>query len=91
MQEFSSLTPAQVVSRLLTTANDSGEYSQTSIYGHGLMNLDAATTAVAKLQTINGSNLLDDPNTSYNDLVDNSYYQPSRYMKYLDHLKDCFH
>ena len=65
MQEFSSLTPAQVVSRLLTTANDSGEYSQTSIYGHGLMNLDAATTAVAKLQTINGSNLLDDPNTSH--------------------------
>ena len=28
MEEFSSLTPAQVVSRLLTTANDSGEYSQ---------------------------------------------------------------
>ena len=35
MQEFSSLTPAQVVTRLLTTATDSGEYSQTSIYGHG--------------------------------------------------------
>ena len=69
MQEFSSLTPAQVVDRLLSTATDSGEYSQTSIYGHGMMNLNAATTAVAKLQTINGSNLLDDPNTSYNDLV----------------------
>ena len=36
MEEFSSLTPAQVVSRLLSTANDSGEYSQTSIYGHGM-------------------------------------------------------
>tara|TARA_X000001036_G_scaffold6207_2_gene5630 strand:- start:2351 stop:4663 length:2313 start_codon:yes stop_codon:yes gene_type:complete len=73
MQEFSSLTPAQVVSRLLTTATDSGEYSQTSIYGHGMMNLNAATTAVANLQTINGSNLLDDPNTSYYDLIDNSF------------------
>jgi subtilisin family serine protease len=73
MQEFSSLTPAQVVSRLLSTATDSGEYSQTSIYGHGLMNLNGATAAIAKLQTINGSNLLDDPNTSYYDLIDNSF------------------
>ena len=73
MQEFSSLTPAQVVSRLLSTASDDSEYSQSSIYGHGMMNLNAATTAVANLQTINGSNLLDDPNTSYKDLVNNSF------------------
>ena len=73
MEEFSSLTPAQVVSRLFTTANDSSEYSQSSTYGHGMMNLNAATTAVAKLQTINGSNFLDDPNTSYNDLVNNTF------------------
>ena len=84
MQEFSSLTPAQVVNRLLTTANDSGEYSQTSIYGHGLMNLNAATTAVAKLQTINGSNLLDDPNTSYNDLVDNSFLSSAAFSNALN-------
>jgi len=88
MQEFSSLTPAQVVSRLLTTANDSGEYSQTSIYGHGLMNLNAATTAVAKLQTINGSNLLDDPNTSYNDLVDNSFLSSAAFSNALNAALD---
>ena len=80
MEEFSSLTPSQVVTRLLTTANDSGEYSQTTIYGHGLMNLNAATTAVAKLQTINGSNLLDDPNTSYYDLVDNSFLSSANWV-----------
>ena len=83
MEEFSSLTPAQVVSRLLTTATDSGEYSQTSIYGHGMMNLNAATTAVAELQTINGSNLLDDPNTSYNDLVNNSFTSSAAFSNAL--------
>ncbi len=84
MQEFSSLTPAQVVSRLLTTATDSGEYSQSSIYGHGMMNLNAATTAVAKLQTINGSNLLDDPNTSYYDLIDNGFLSSAAFSNALN-------
>ena len=88
MQEFSSLTPAQVVNRLLTTATDSGEYSQSSIYGHGMMNLNAATTAVAKLQTINGSNLLDDPNTSYNDLVDNSFLSSAAFSNALNAALD---
>ena len=83
MEEFSSLTPAQVVSRLLSTANDSGEYSQTSIYGHGMMNLNAATAAVGSLQTINGNNLLDDPNTSYNDLVNNSFTSSAAFSNAL--------
>ena len=86
MQEFSSLTPAQVVSRLLTTATDSGEYSQTTIYGHGMMNLNAATTAVASLQTINGSNLLDDPSTSYNDLVNNSFTSSAAFSNALNNV-----
>jgi hypothetical protein len=68
---------------LLTTATDSGEYSQTSIYGHGMMNLNAATTAVAKLQTINGGNLLDDPNTSYNDLINNSFTSSAAFSNAL--------
>ncbi len=84
MQEFSSLTPSQVVSRLLTTANDSGEYSQTSYYGHGLMNLNAATAAIAKLQTINGSNLLDDPNTSYYDLADSSFLSSAAFANAIN-------
>ena len=83
MEEFSSLSPSQVVSRLLTTANDSGEYSQTSIYGHGLMNLNAATAAIGSLQTINGSNLLDDPNTSYNDLVTNNFLSSAAFSNAL--------
>ena len=48
------------------------------------MNLNAATTAVAKLQTINGSNLLDDPNTSYNDLVDNSFLSSAAFSNALN-------
>ena len=84
MQEFSSLTPEQVVTRLLTTASDSSEYSQTAIYGHGLMNLNAATTAVAKLQTINGSNLLDDHNTNYNDLIKNSFTSSAAFSNALN-------
>lgn len=83
-EKFSSLTPAQAVSRLLATANDSGEYSQSSIYGHGLMNLNAATASIGSLQTINGSNLLDDPNTSYNDLVNNSFLGSAAFSKALN-------
>ncbi len=37
------LTNTQLVTRLLQTANDEGRYSDSSIYGHGLMDLDAAT------------------------------------------------
>ena len=72
-QEFSSLSNAQVVDRLFATALDTDEYSQSSIYGHGMMNLNGATAAVGSLQTIGGSNLLDDSNTSYYDLVNNSF------------------
>ena len=88
MQEFSSLTPAQVVSRLLSTANDTSEYSQSSKYGHGLMNLNAATTAVGSLQTINGSNLLDDSNTSYYDLVNNTFLSNAAFSNAINRALD---
>ena len=68
-QEFSSLTNAQVVDRLFATATDSGEYSKSTIYGHGLMNLAAATAAVGDLQAISGSNNLDGIGTSYYNLT----------------------
>ena len=83
-QEFSSLTNAQVIDRLLATALDTGEYSKSTIYGHGLMNLNGATAAVAKLQTINGSNLLDDPNTSYYDLAHNSFLSSAAFSNALN-------
>jgi subtilase-type serine protease len=82
-QEFSSLTNAQVVDRLLSTATDTDEYSQSSIYGHGMMNLNGATAAVGSLQTIGGSNLLDDPSTSYNDLVNNSFTSSAAFSNAL--------
>ncbi len=88
MQEFSSLTPEQVVSRLLSTANDTSEYSQSSKYGHGLMNLNAATVAVGSLQTINGSNLLDDLNTSYYDLVDNTFLSSAAFSNAFNRALD---
>ena len=83
-QEFSSLTNAQVVDRLFATALDTDEYSQSSIYGHGLMNLNAATAAVAGLQTIGGSNLLDDPNTSYYDLANNTFASNAAFSNALN-------
>ena len=37
------LSNTQLVSRILTTANDDGVYANTSIYGHGLLDLGAAS------------------------------------------------
>ena len=82
-QEFSSLTNTQVVTRLLTTALDTGEYSQTAIYGHGLMNLNAATAAVADLRLLGGGTLLDDPNASYYDLANNTFSSSAAFSNAL--------
>ena len=83
-QEFSSLTNTQVFTRLFTTALDKGEYSQSSIYGHGLMNLNAATAAVGKLRVLGGGNLLDSPNTSYYDLVDNTFSSSAAFSRAIN-------
>ncbi|MBY0427796.1 MAG: S8 family serine peptidase, partial [Alphaproteobacteria bacterium] len=45
-QEFPNLTPAQIVSRLLNTATDLGDPGVDAIYGHGLLNLAAATNPI---------------------------------------------
>jgi hypothetical protein len=82
-QEFSSLTNAQVVDRLLATALDTDEYSQSSIYGHGLMNLSAATAAVADLELIDGGNLLDSLNTNYYNLADNTFSSSAAFSNAL--------
>ncbi|MFZ2871140.1 S8 family peptidase [Zavarzinia sp.] len=61
MSRFPELTPAQVVSRLLTTAKDTGIYADTTLYGQGLMNLAAATSPIGTLVTASvGSNVLTD-------------------------------
>ena len=81
--EFSSLTNAQVVNRLLTTALDTDEYSQSSIYGHGLINLSSATAAISSLKTISGSNSLDDTDANYFDLANNSFSSSASFSNAL--------
>ena len=83
-QQFSSLTNQQVVSRLFATALDTGEYSQTAIYGHGLMNLTGATASVGELRLINGNNLLDDPKASYHDLANNTFSTSAAFASALN-------
>lgn len=43
------LGSTEIVTRLFATANDNGIYSDSSIYGHGLMDLNAATNPVGAL------------------------------------------
>ena len=45
-QEFPNLTAAQIVSRLLTTATDLGAAGVDATYGHGLLNLAAASNPI---------------------------------------------
>lgn len=45
-QEFPNLTAAQIVSRLLNTATDLGAPGVDAVYGHGLLNLNAASNPV---------------------------------------------
>ncbi|MGR3915135.1 MAG: S8 family serine peptidase, partial [Gammaproteobacteria bacterium] len=41
----------ELVTRLLATANRTGDYADSDIYGHGLVDLDAATAPVGALNT----------------------------------------
>ena len=74
-QKHSSLTNQQVVDRLFSTAIDHDVYSQSSIYGHGLMDLGAATSAIGTLQLFSSpiSNL-DSSSALYSDLNQNFYF-----------------
>ena len=72
-EQFSSLTNRQIVDRLFATATDTGIYADSTIYGHGLMNLSQASIAVADLQAISGGSNLDSKNVSYYNLNENSF------------------
>ena len=48
------LSNAALVTRLLTTADDSGRYANRSVYGRGLMDLKAATSPVGVLEVVPG-------------------------------------
>ena len=47
----------ELVNRLFTTANKSGVYNNPEIYGHGLMDLAAATSPVGQVSAMLGQNL----------------------------------
>lgn len=49
MSRFPELTSAQVVSRVLTTADKTGIYANTAFYGQGLLDLGAATQPIGTL------------------------------------------
>ena len=53
-QLFPSVGNHELVNRLLTTANKTGIYSDSSIYGQGLLDLDAATRPVGSTAVASG-------------------------------------
>ena len=50
-----SMSNTELVTRLLDTANDSGIYADSTIYGHGLLDLDAATKPAGATNFIVGN------------------------------------
>ena len=56
-QMFPTVGNHELVARLLTTANKTGIYSDSSIYGQGLLDLDAATRPVGALGVASGNGL----------------------------------
>ena len=79
-QKHTSLTHAQVIDRLFATAVDHDVYSQSSIYGHGLMDIGAATSAIGSLQLISAnSNNLDSHNSTFTELYENSFSSNSSF------------
>ncbi len=52
LQQFrNQLTPRQAALRVVNTADNTGRYRDTSIYGAGLLNLAAATSPIGELRT----------------------------------------
>lgn len=49
ISRFPELTNAQIVNRVMTTANKSGIYADSSLYGQGLLDLGAATQPIGTL------------------------------------------
>ena len=84
-QKHTSLTHAQVIDRLFATAVDHDVYSQESIYGHGLMDIGAATSAIGSLQAFSSpTNNLDSNNASFSELRENSYFSSGAFNASLN-------
>lgn len=59
MEAFPTLTGPQIIDRMFATANKSGIYATTHMYGNGLLDLGAATSPVGALMFTAAGNLLD--------------------------------
>ena len=57
IQEYPYLTNAQILQILFQSATKTGIYSNKSIYGQGLLNLDAATKPIGTLSVPNGASV----------------------------------
>jgi hypothetical protein len=82
-QEFTSLNNTQLVTRLLESATNTGIYSDTSIYGYGLLNLGQATSPMGVLRTLSGSDNLDSGSASYIDLSSTSFISSASFSNAL--------
>lgn len=56
-QMFPTVGNHEILNRLLITANSTGIYADRTIYGHGLLDLDAATRPVGALSNATGASL----------------------------------
>lgn len=57
IEKYPSLTPAQIVTRVLTTATKTGVYADSSVYGQGMLNLTAASAFVATPTVLTGNSV----------------------------------
>ena len=54
LQLFPELTPQEIVDRLFETANRTGIYADSAIFGNGLLDLEAATRPVGEVAILTG-------------------------------------
>ncbi len=57
LQLFQGLTPEEAVERLFVSANSTGIYADSSIFGHGLLDLEAATRPIGTIFVLTGETL----------------------------------
>ncbi len=57
LELFAGLTPEEAVERLFVSANGEGVYGNTAVFGHGLLDLEAATRPIGTIFVVTGDSL----------------------------------
>ena len=70
MQLFPELSPDQIVARVLETADKSGIYADASIFGQGLLDLEAATRPIGVAMILTGNTIADEGHPLNASMVD---------------------